>query len=79
MVSALRDAQALSDAMEGENGPAKGQQSTYAKESLCARRLYPNGQKWKAVTPAMAAGLTDHVWPLEALLSSRVPPKHVWY
>jgi hypothetical protein len=56
-----------------------GQQSTYAKESLCARRLYPNGQKWKAVTPAMAAGLTDHVWPLEALLSSRVPPKHVWH
>jgi len=29
---------------------------------------------WKPVTPAMAAGLTDHVWTMEALLSFRVPP-----
>jgi hypothetical protein len=31
-------------------------------------------KKWKAVTPAMAAGLTDHVWTMDELLSFRVPP-----
>jgi IS1 family transposase/transposase-like protein len=35
-------------------------------------------KKWKPVTPAMAAGLTDHVWTMEELLSFRVPPKHLW-
>ena len=31
-------------------------------------------KKWQLVTPAMAAGLTDHVWTMEELLSYRVPP-----
>lgn len=31
-------------------------------------------KKWQPVTPAMAAGLTDHVWSMEELLSFRVPP-----
>jgi len=35
-------------------------------------------KKWKPVTPAMAAGLTDHVWTMNELLSFRVPPKHLW-
>jgi IS1 family transposase/transposase-like protein len=35
-------------------------------------------QKWKPVTPAMAAGLTAHVWTMDELLSFRVPPKHLW-
>lgn len=35
-------------------------------------------KKWKPVTPAMAAGLTDHVWTMDELLSFRVPPKHSW-
>ena len=35
-------------------------------------------KKWKSVTPAMAAGLTDHVWTMEELLSFRVPPKSLW-
>ncbi|HEY5869807.1 MAG TPA: hypothetical protein VI542_30285 [Candidatus Tectomicrobia bacterium] len=35
-------------------------------------------KQWKPVTPAMASGLTDHVWPMEALLSFRVPPKPLW-
>jgi transposase-like protein/IS1 family transposase len=30
-------------------------------------------RKWEPVTPAMAAGLTDHVWTTEELLSYRVP------
>jgi len=30
-------------------------------------------KKWKPVTPAMAAGLTDHVWSMDELLSFRVP------
>jgi len=31
-------------------------------------------QQWQAVTPAMAAGMTDHIWTMEELLSYRVPP-----
>jgi len=30
-------------------------------------------RKWRPVTPAMAAGLTDHVWSTEELLAYRVP------
>ena len=33
-----------------------------------------NGRKWQQRTPAMAAGLTDHMWTLEELLSYRLPP-----
>jgi hypothetical protein len=32
------------------------------------------GRKWYQRTPAMAAGLTDHRWSLEELLSFRIPP-----
>jgi len=35
-------------------------------------------KKWKPVTPAMAAGLTNHVWTMDELLSFRVPPKPLW-
>jgi IS1 family transposase len=31
-------------------------------------------KKWKAVTPAMSIGITDHQWTLEELLTFRVPP-----
>ena len=30
-------------------------------------------KRWQAVTPAMAAGITDHVWSTSELLSYRVP------
>jgi hypothetical protein len=36
-----------------------------------------NGRKWQRRTPAMTAGLTDHIWTLEELLSYRVPPGEV--
>jgi hypothetical protein len=29
---------------------------------------------WRLCTPAMAAGLTDHVWTLQEVLRYRVPP-----
>ena len=29
---------------------------------------------WRPCTPAMAAGLTDHVWSLQEVLLFRVPP-----
>jgi hypothetical protein len=29
---------------------------------------------WQPWTPAMAAGLTDHVWTLQEVLLYRVPP-----
>src|SRR5438128_5152555 len=44
-----------------EPQPTKGPRASY--------------KKWKPVTPAMAAGLTDHVWSMDELLSFRVPPK----
>ena len=33
-----------------------------------------SAKKWRPCTPAMAAGLTDHVWPLGEMLLYRVPP-----
>ena len=49
--------------------------------SLRQRLLLPeatNGcgsaKMWRPCTPAMAAGLTDHVWSLKAVLLYRVPP-----
>lgn len=35
-------------------------------------------KKWHRVTPAMAAGFTDHVWTIDELLSFRVPPRAMW-
>ncbi len=32
------------------------------------------GHKWIPRTPAIAAGITDHCWTVQELLSSRVPP-----
>jgi IS1 family transposase len=33
-----------------------------------------SAQQWRPCTPAMAAGLTDHVWSLREVLLFRVPP-----
>jgi IS1 family transposase/transposase-like protein len=33
-------------------------------------------KRWSPRTPAMATGLTDHVWTMEELLHYRVPPIH---
>jgi len=33
-----------------------------------------SAKRWQSRTPAMAAGLTDHVWPLREVLLFRVPP-----
>jgi hypothetical protein len=33
-----------------------------------------SAKRWRPCTPAMAAGLTDHVWTLREVLLSRVPP-----
>lgn len=35
-------------------------------------------KKWRQVTPAMAAALTDHIWTMDELLSFRVPPQCLW-
>jgi hypothetical protein len=34
-----------------------------------------SAKQWRPRTPAMAAGLTDHVWPLQEVLRFRVPPR----
>ena len=33
-----------------------------------------SAQRWQPRTPAMAAGLTEHVWTLREVLLFRVPP-----
>jgi hypothetical protein len=33
-----------------------------------------SAKRWQVQTPAMAAGLTDHVWTLREVLLFRVPP-----
>ena len=33
-----------------------------------------SAKQWQPCTPAMAAGLTDHVWSLREVLLFRVPP-----
>ena len=33
-----------------------------------------SAKRWQPQTPAMAAGLTDHVWSLREVLLFRVPP-----
>ena len=33
-----------------------------------------SGKLWRPCTPAMAAGLTDHVWSFKEVLGYRVPP-----
>jgi hypothetical protein len=33
-----------------------------------------SARRWQPCTPAMAAGLTDHVWSLKEVLLYRVPP-----
>lgn len=43
-------------------------------ESLRLRAI-GGRHKWQRRTPAMAAGLTDHIWTMEELLRYRVPPQ----
>jgi len=31
-------------------------------------------RRWQPRTPAMAAGLTDHIWTVKELLKTVVPP-----
>ncbi len=49
----------------------------FVRPHLSLREELPQpikNRKWQQRTPAMAAGLTDHIWTLEELLSYRVPP-----
>jgi transposase-like protein len=44
-------------------------------QSLRVPLYLPNGRRrWLRRTPAIAAGITDHLWSVEELLSFRVPP-----
>lgn len=49
----------------------------FVRPHLSLRQKLPQpikGRKWEGRTPAMAAGLTDHIWTLDELLSYRLPP-----
>jgi hypothetical protein len=39
-----------------------------------ATKGHGSAKQWRACTPAMAAGLTNHVWSLKEVLLFRVPP-----
>ncbi len=47
-------------------------------EPIPTKGPHASYKQWKPVTPAMAAGLTDHVWSMDELLSFRVPPNQSW-
>jgi hypothetical protein len=47
-------------------------------EPIATKGPHATYKKWNQVTPAMAAGLTDHIWTMDELLSFRVPPKQLW-
>jgi hypothetical protein len=60
-----------------------GRCATHLRHHLSLREALPkpiptkgNGspKKWMLRTPAMAAGLTDHVWTMGEFLLFRVPP-----
>ena len=46
----------------------------WAHEGLRRKGTEGGGRKWQERTSAMAAGLTDHPWSMQELLSHRVPP-----
>jgi uncharacterized protein with PQ loop repeat len=39
-----------------------------------ATQGHGSAKRWRPCTPAMAAGLTDHIWSLKEVLLYRVPP-----
>ncbi len=45
----------------------------WVHDSLRLEPTTGTGRRWVERTPAMAAGLTDHVWTMDELLSYRVP------
>ena len=45
----------------------------WVHDSLRLRALNGVGRKWPARTPAMAAGLTDHRWTMQAFLAHPIP------
>ena len=47
----------------------------FVKPHKGLRQEKPDGiRKWLKRTPAMAVGITDHLWSLEKLVTYRVPP-----
>ena len=46
----------------------------YSALKLKLRQPAAHGRRWQQRTPAIAAGLTDHIWSLEELLSYCLPP-----
>lgn len=48
------------------------------ERSVSTNGVKGSPKKWRERTPAMAAGLTDHIWTMDELLSFRVPPKSMW-
>ncbi len=45
------------------------------KTQGCLRgELTTDAKKWILRTPSMVAGLTDHIWTIEELLTTRISP-----
>ena len=47
-------------------------------QPIPTKGLQGSSKKWLQRTPAMAAGITDHIWTMDELLSFRVPPRSMW-
>jgi hypothetical protein len=46
-------------------------------KSLRVKIFNDPNRRWKPRTPAMAAGLTDHIWTVEELLKTVVLPNNI--
>lgn len=66
----LKAACAWEDALYNFNRPCKSLRVEVEMEEVKAT------QKWQPRTPAMAAGLTDHIWDVKELLTMIVVPTH---
>ncbi|AGF97400.1 hypothetical protein MmTuc01_2068 [Methanosarcina mazei Tuc01] len=47
--------------------------TSYAAHKSLRLKIESGNRKWFQRTPAMAEGITDHIWSLKELLTFRVP------
>jgi hypothetical protein len=64
--------------LSGINSPKSAERPRHSCRGGCSHPEPTNGtgsvKRWQPRTPAMAAGLADHVWTLREVLLFRVPP-----
>lgn len=62
-----------------KNGHARSGSGSAAGPATARREMLRRGgeRRWRQRTPAMAAGLTDHIWSFEGLFDGANPHQHM--